>query len=123
MPTRLGTFSRKSASLFRRLSSLTPRLIQLRRRRRNVSRIARVRHNQILSGRLQLQSNSRQTSLKKRRLLPLSLCCGLKLSLRKKQKEICRTEVRYQVIKAWSQVLIHPRGITLTSAVLRLDPL
>src|SRR5258708_27217173 len=87
-----------------------------------MSRIARVRHNQILSGRLQLHSNSRQTSLKKRRLLPLSLCYGLQLSQRKKQREICAMEFRYQVIKAWSQVLIHPRETTLTSAPLRQGP-
>src|SRR4029079_12073323 len=112
----LGTFSRKSASPFRRLSSLTPRLIQPRRRRRRVPRGGRPRHNQIWSGPLQLHSNSQQVSLKKRRLLPLSLCNGLQLSQRKRQKEICRTEFRYQVIKVWSPVLIPPREITSTSA-------
>jgi len=30
-------------------------------------------------------------------------------------------EFRYQVVKVWSQVLIHPRETTLTSAPLRQD--
>ena len=75
-----------------------------------------------LPRRRRLHSNSQQTSLKKKRLLPLSPSCALQLSLQKKQKEICRMEFRYQVIKAWSPVLIHPREITSTSAPLRQDP-
>src|SRR6185436_1104277 len=121
MGSRLGTFLRRSAIPFRMRSSLAPRPIQQRRKQRSVPRGRRLHHNQILSRHPRPQSNNQQTST--RRSLPLSLCSGLQLSLRKKQKEICRTEFRYQVIKEWSPVLIHLREIISTSAPFRLDPL
>ncbi len=106
-------------SKFRKLSSLSRRRFQARRRRGSLGDL--LPGNQTPQSRRRLHSKSHRSLLKKSSLL--LLCCRLRPHQREKQKEICPTEFRSPGEKAWSRVLIYRREITSMSALLPPGPL